>query len=421
MEEQVSHAARTVAGDVGRDGSILDEERLRLPASDGVDPLEQETLVEKTLHLLRARWWVVLQALIVIPAAALVLSLTQQERWTATSTLEFQPARQNGGSVDLTRQAATQSKLVGLPVVADAVAPKLGHGWTPRQVRDAVEVSSAGDTNLVAVSATTARGPREAARVATTYAEVFVSLQDAADVADVQRRLKVYDDYVKSLPADQLSGPRGVKLQQALDTLRIQEALGSDSQKATADVAQAAQVPTSPSAPKTRRNVALGVILGLVLGLALAAVAERLDRGIKSVDELERVYRLPVLARVPRARGLGKRLRQRGAAEVLRQGAEAEAFRGLRASLRYFGDLRSLLVVSPEAEDGKSTVAACLATTFAQRGDNVILVEADLHKRAGAGRAPSEQDELGLSGVLAGGGLDEALLAVPVGSSRSAC
>jgi receptor protein-tyrosine kinase len=396
----------------------LDDDRYRLAPNEGVDPLEQETLVERTLHLLRTRWWVVLQALIVIPAAALVLSLTQQEQWTASATLMFQPARQNGGSVDLTRQAATQSKLVALPAVADATAAKLGRGWTPRQVRDAVEVSPAGDSNLVDVDATTSRGAREAARVATTYAQTFVALQDAANVADVKRRLKVYDDYVNSLPPEERDGPRGQRLQQSLDTLRINEALQSDSQKATAALVQPAEVPSAPSSPKTKRNVALAIVLALVIGLALAALVDRLDRAVKTVDELERVYRLPVLARIPRERGFGKRLRQRGAAEALRGGPEAEAFRALRANLRYFGDVRSLLIVSPEAEDGKSTVAACLATTSAQRGDRVALVEADLHKSGGPGRdGSSSADTIGLSGVLAGGSLDDALVAVQVEDS----
>ena len=157
--------------------------------------------------------------------------------------------------------------------------------------------------------------------MATTYAQTFVALQDAANVADVKRRLKVYDDYVNSLPPEERSGPRGQRLQQALDTLRINEALQSDSQKATAEIVQPAEVPTSPSSPKTKRNVALAIVLALVVGLALAALVDRLDRAVKTVDELERVYRLPVLARIPRERGFGKRLRQRGAAEALRQGA----------------------------------------------------------------------------------------------------
>jgi capsular exopolysaccharide synthesis family protein len=409
------------------DSSILDEQSLRTRTADPMDDAQQDTLVEKAQHLLRTRWWVIAQAVVVIPAAVLVLSLLQSKSWTATSTLNFQPPRQSSGSVDLTRQAQTQADLVALPIVAERAAQSLGGGWTPRAVQDVVSVHSTGDTNLVEVDGT-APDPAAAARLADTYAASFVALQDEANVSEAKHRLKVLDDYFQSLPADERSGPRGQRLQQRLDGLRISQGLQSNDQQPSARVVQRAQLPDAPSSPKTVRNVVLAFILAVALGIALAALLDRLDRAIKSVDELERLYRLPVLGRIPRARGLAKRLRRQGAAEVLRQGPEAEAFRALRAGLRYFnvdGNLRSLLVVSPETEDGKSTVAACLATTYAQRGDRTILVEADLHKRRdgdkrrSAGTSPAgivggAGSGGGLSDVLAGGDLDDAIQTVPL-------
>jgi succinoglycan biosynthesis transport protein ExoP len=393
------------------DGVILDEERLLVTGTDPSSATGDDGLVEKALRLLRQRWWVVLQALLVIPLAALVLSLLQDERWTATSTLSFEPARQNSGSVDLTREAATQSKLVALPSVAAGTASKLGGGWTPRTVAEAIEVSDVGDTNLVKVSAT-APTPPGAVALANAYATAFVDQQVQANVRDAQRRLDVIDGYIESLPSAERTGPRGLRLQSRIDTLRINQALQSNDRRASAEVVQAAETPPAPSSPRTLRNVVLGLLLGAAVGLGLAALLERLDRTIKNVDELERLSQLPVLARIPRARGLAKRLRRSGAGEVLR---------ALRANLRYFnvdGSLRSLLVVSPEAQDGKSTVVACLATAFAQRGDRVILVETDLHKNGdarGSGISPAEavgagaSHDHGLSTVLIGGSLDEAI------------
>ncbi|UGS34626.1 polysaccharide biosynthesis tyrosine autokinase [Capillimicrobium parvum] len=394
-----------------------------------MDPNDDDSLVEKLLRLLRKRWLIVLQAMIVIPLAALLFSLTQEKQWTATSTLLVQPARQNSGSVDLTRQAATQAKLVGLPVVAARTAQRLGDGWTQAKVEAAVSVSASTDTNLINVNATTAP-PEAAQKVANAYATSFIDLQDASNAADVRRRLDAYDAYFRSLPASQRTGDRAARLQRQLDALRISSTLNGDNQSPTAEMSQPAQLPSSPSSPKVVRNVILALLLGGVVGVSLAALRERLDRDISSVDELERISGLPILARIPRARGLDRRLRRSGSAEVLRSGAEAEAFRALRASLRYFnigGNLRSLLVVSPEAEDGKSTVAACLATTLAQRGDRVILVEADLHKHTGEGRSrgagmspaaavgAGDEHADGVTTVLAGGDLDDALLAVPLG------
>ena len=67
------------------------------------------------------------------------------------------------------------------------------------------------------------------------------------------------------------------------------------------------------------------------------------------------------------------------------QAPEAEAFRTLRTNLRYLNvvnrDLDSLLIASPEPNDGKSTVARGLAGRDGRDGeDDVVLVEADLRK-----------------------------------------
>jgi succinoglycan biosynthesis transport protein ExoP len=400
----------------------------RFGAASPLDPANEEGLLEKLVRLLRNRWLVVLQAMIVIPLATLIFSLAQQKSYTAKATLLFEPPSQNAGSLDLARQAATQAKLVALPGIADRAAALLGQGWTERRVRDAVSVDGSTDTDLITVSAS-AHSPRKAAAVANAYAAAFIASQDTSNLEELQRSLAVYDRYLSSLPPSQRTGPRGLRLQQRLDSLKISSALQSNGQQPGVQLRQRAELPTSASSPKTKLDVGLGLLLGIALGLSLAALLERLDRGIKSVEELEHVYGLPVLARIPRTRGLDKRLRELGAREVMRLGPQAEAFRALRANLRYFnvdGGLRSLMVVSAEAKDGKSTVAACLATTLAQRGDRVLLVEADFHKSPsldGGSREASTSAEAvgaggvhrtGLSTVLAGGDLDDALVTVPM-------
>lgn len=84
-----------------------------------------------------------------------------------------------------------------------------------------------------------------------------------------------------------------------------------------------------------------------------------------------------------------------------------EAFRQLRTSvLSYSGDrpLQTIMVTSPMAQEGKTSVVANLAITLAQAGRTVILVDADL-------RQPSLHT---LFDVPGGRGLTSALLE-PVG------
>ena len=98
------------------------------------------------------------------------------------------------------------------------------------------------------------------------------------------------------------------------------------------------------------------------------------------------------------------------------QSQEGEAFRVLRTNLRFFNiddaDRRTVLVVSPEEGDGKSTVARGLATTMAEMGDDVVLVEADLRK-GGDLRQVNGRPAFGLSNVLGGLELDRALVTLP--------
>jgi capsular exopolysaccharide synthesis family protein len=65
------------------------------------------------------------------------------------------------------------------------------------------------------------------------------------------------------------------------------------------------------------------------------------------------------------------------------QGAGADRFRYLRMrlrELRQLAKLQSVVITSPLPNDGKSTIAMCLATVLAKGGKHaVLLIEADLH------------------------------------------
>jgi len=61
----------------------------------------------------------------------------------------------------------------------------------------------------------------------------------------------------------------------------------------------------------------------------------------------------------------------------------SEAYRTLRTNLEFFSldePIRTLVVTSPGAEEGKSTVLANLAVTLAQGGKRVILIDCDLRR-----------------------------------------
>src|SRR4029453_14108510 len=112
-----------------------------------------------------------------------------------------------------------------------------------------------------------------------------------------------------------------------------------------AELAQPARRPTSSSYPDVATIVASGPIFGLALGVALAVILARLDRTVRDPEELQAIFRLPVIGTIPRSRHL-----KSGPAELSPLGPrEEEAFKELRAYLRILDSERSIspmLVVS---------------------------------------------------------------------------
>ena len=144
-----------------------------------------------------------------------------------------------------------------------------------------------------------------------------------------------------------------------------------------------AEPPNLPYRPRLDINLAIAVVLGLLGGIGLAFFLEYLDDTLRSPEEMERLTRLPVLGVVPRIktqRGQeGVSLAVSAHSDV--RSAFAEAYRSVRTALQFStseGAPRQLAVTSTSAGEGKSTTAVSLAIQFAQAGQLVVLIDADL-------------------------------------------
>lgn len=371
-------------------------------------------VLEQTWRIIRRRKWILIQAIVLVPVLALLFTLRQNKEYTAAATLLFRqpPAalEESSAVVDPTREAATNSELVALPVVAERAAKDLGEPQLAAEIYGSVTVtpSAEGDTAAVEV---TDESPEQAAKWADAYARAYIGFRRDADRAQVQEAVELAEKSLAGLSEEQRKAPQGEALEGQLDQLKLSQAL----QTGGAELVQKATVPTSPSSPHPSRNVALGIVLGALLGFGLAFLLEKVDRKVRSREELEELYGVPILARIPASRriaGLGRKPAGFGT-----QTQEGEAFRVLRTNLRFFdvdnqSDRRSILIVSPEEGDGKSTVARGLATTMAEMGDSVILVEADLRKGSEL-RQVAGEEAFGLSDVLSGMSMDRVLVRLP--------
>jgi capsular exopolysaccharide synthesis family protein len=125
-------------------------------------------------------------------------------------------------------------------------------------------------------------------------------------------------------------------------------------------------------------------------------LADFLDRRLKSSEDFERTFGWPVLVTIPR-----------GAVPELSDGdlagVKGEPYRMLREGLRFLDitvEHRCLLVTSPDAGEGKTTVAVNLARALIAGGERVILIDADLRRPAAGRQLGLEDPAYGLSTAL---------------------
>ncbi|MGH8048787.1 MAG: polysaccharide biosynthesis tyrosine autokinase, partial [Chthoniobacterales bacterium] len=133
----------------------------------------------------------------------------------------------------------------------------------------------------------------------------------------------------------------------------------------------------------------LGIATLASLGVSVITIflLANLDTSFKSVDELEAVLGIQVLAAVPQYEVAKDKKGSRNAGLANfpliddPYSAASEAYRTLRASLLLVEDeSHSILVTSAVPEEGKSTTSINLAICMAQRGARTLLIEGDLRK-----------------------------------------
>lgn len=138
-----------------------------------------------------------------------------------------------------------------------------------------------------------------------------------------------------------------------------------------------------PAPTKLPRNLALGMIGGFLLGLTVAGFLERKRNIFFSVEDIRDSLEMPVLSVIPYQEQIDSTIG--GPANNLdTERIEDSTSLFLRSfdtlysklSLLYQDpSIRSLVVTSPESEDGKSTVALYLAQAAAAMDRRVLLVD----------------------------------------------
>ncbi|MGH3102748.1 MAG: polysaccharide biosynthesis tyrosine autokinase [Gaiellaceae bacterium] len=309
--------------------------------------MADETGLPELLDALRWRWKPT--ALVALPfflAAALYVETLPSE-YDAKAVVAFAPRPDvSSAGADTVRVVVPKYiEYATAPATAEQVAEEVG--LQPEAVERAVDASVATDTGTLTIIARR-RSPERAAEIANAVAD---------EVVDFARRDPV---------------------------LAAQEVVE-------------ARPPRDPAAPPRRLLEAAALLVGLLLGVAVSLLIERGRPRLRSWRDMAKLTGYPVVGRVPNVRAMHAHPR-----EAFADPRTGSAFRTLRANLEPHlrdGKVGVVVVTSPQAGDGKTTVAALLAESLSRLGLKTLLVDADL-RRPRIARFAELNGDRGLASLL---------------------
>jgi capsular exopolysaccharide synthesis family protein len=234
----------------------------------------------------------------------------------------------------------------------------------PAVLKNAIEQAQATENSLRAAAA-------EQEKAAFALNKAAIGYQELARQADTDRAL--YESVLRQIKETDLT--KGTKTN-------------------AVSVIEHSPLPGAPVSPNPTKAITLGLLGGIAAGLATIFGLNALDRSVKTVDQAESTFSLPVLAAIPevsREESSGEPKNggappgtssYRLVAEAP-EGPAAEAFRNLRAGLSLLGpesERKVFLFTSALPNEGKSFTSANYSLSLAQQGHRVLLIDGDLRR-----------------------------------------
>ena len=358
------------------------------------------------LRALRRRWWVIVAAVLVAGTAAWVTTdvapvqpVTPKAAGYSATTVLWNPGAPIVGQGSPITDLAVLANLVGLPEVSSIAAKRMHFDGTPLDLSQQVYATTDPTTGFLSISGT-ALDPATAERISNAFSQSLIAYLVQLRNTKIDQQQRLVQEQIQRLIQRGGSLPVVAALRAQLSQLALDRT-------APISLTVLRHVPAEPAPvvgpaaeaggfkfPKSRNvRVLLASLFGLLAGIALALVLERFDTRIRSARLAEEAFGVPVLAEVP---AIARRRRDRPVTHTHPFSRAAGAFRLLCVATQRWtsGDAgpraKTFVVTSPEARDGKTTVAANLAVAYAQTGSRVLVVSADL-------RRPSIHETFGVS------------------------
>ncbi len=282
-------------------------------------------------RILWARRWPIVAGVLLFTLSTYLLVSQQTPVYEATAKMGVTVPEAATPSFDqvqaLSTTARTLVDVIDSRNVADVVVSRLSFPVDAVDAVDQMSFEQVADTQLISITAADP-SPARARELAQTWADTF-------------------EDYAYSRLRD-ISPSRVL-------------------------VADKAVLPLQPAQPRPLLSTAVALLLSTAVGCGLALLYARFDTRL-SIEDLPEVFGVPVLGVLPR----------RGTSRASVERFE-ESVRVLRTNLQYATEtpLQMVAVTSTRQSEGKSTVTAELARSFALltlTQDAVLAVDADLRR-----------------------------------------
>lgn len=318
------------------------------------------------------------------------------------STDEVAPTPFAGLSVSVdSAMVATVAALVAQPTLVAQAIGELHLSAQSSTLSEEVQSAPELGTALVDVAVNDPSPSRAAAIVNQLMDDLVTQLSPGAQhqsTASLQAEISATERKVRTTEVARAAALRGRQdvsgldqtlaqandnLTQLYTTLGTLQASQSSGAPGPVRLASAATPPATPASPRVSLDASLGAFAGLLIGSALCVVLGYFDQRLRTEADVRRMLNLPTLVSIPVF----------DATRLEEAVLAGEAYRRLRANLLFNTSgktIRSLVVTSARAGEGKTRTAANVAAVIAASGQRVLLIDADL-------RQPTQHDLFGIA------------------------
>lgn len=376
-----------------------------------MDKMDNYFELRQIISILKRKWWVLVLGSLLGAVIGYGISQRQPRVYEATATVMVGESIQ---AYDISRDDIAAREVFAQAYVdfarrqpvLDGVVQTLGLDVSLKQMKDRTQVKIV-DTHLIEITAQ-ANNPQEAQLIVGELVHQMILLSPDLETKDstqlfLQQELEnlqfriesgrrellsLQAETTKDMPADQLEAQKlEISNLERLITdwegtySRLLGLLKPNTSQNRLTIIEEAQADPEPVRPRLSLNILLSVGLGFVLGLGIIFLSDQFDDKVRSAELLERKLELSHLGSISKMKGKnydGKLIAVQDPLSNM-----SESYRMIRRNIEFITKgqrVKTLLVTSPGAGEGKSITVSNLGIIMAQAGLKTIIVDANLRE-----------------------------------------